>query len=58
MTDEQNEYGAGKFILAGGVVIFAIGQSLAIRAWPSPVLDSSIARSGLTMRMSRIWIVG
>ena len=43
MTDEQNSYGAGKFILAGGVVIFAIGQSLLF------IIVAPMARSiGLT----------
>ncbi len=43
MTDEQNEYGAGKFILAGGVVVFAIGQSLLF------IIVAPMARSiGLT----------
>jgi MFS family permease len=43
MTDEKNDYGAGKFILAGGVVIFAIGQSLLF------IIVAPMARSiGLT----------
>lgn len=43
MTEEQKNYGAGKFILAGGVVIFAIGQSLLF------IIVAPMARSiGLT----------
>jgi MFS family permease len=43
MTEDQASYGGGKYILAGGVVIFAIGQSLLF------IIVAPLARSiGLT----------
>jgi MFS family permease len=43
MTDEKAVYSAGKFLLAGGIVIFAIGQSLLF------IIVAPMARSiGLT----------
>jgi MFS family permease len=43
MTEEKANYGSGKFLLAGGVVIFAIGQSLLF------IIVAPMARSiGLT----------
>jgi MFS family permease len=59
MTDEKAVYSGGKFILAGGVVIFAIGQSLLF------IIVAPMARSigltelqfGLTFSLANVTLI-
>jgi len=59
MTDEKNDYGAGKFILAGGVVIFAIGQSLLfiIVAPMSRSIGLTELQFGLAFSLSNVTLI-